>query len=226
MLSQKSLEVPVKTARVRADRPLLLARFAVLGALALVPGLVACSSGAEGGGGSSGSGGSSNGSGGSTSSGGNSGSGGSSSSGGAVGSGGNTGSGGSTSGSGGSTSGSGGSASGSGGSSGAPCDAPTMLFNDTVHGCLDGGGANGCHTSTQNPILTGSNIIANLKNKKALILCGGESYVNPANPESSVLYKVVAGTSCSDTQMPQPPREAPVTQQQLDCLKDWISKIQ
>ena len=100
-----------------------------------------------------------------------------------------------------------------------------MLFKDTVHGCLDGGGATGCHTSTQMPFLTGDNIIANLKNKKSTILCAGQSFVNPANPESSVLYKAVAGTSC-DIQMPLAPREIPVTQEQLDCLKDWISKIQ
>jgi len=115
---------------------------------------------------------------------------------------------------------------GSGGSASAPCDAPTMLFKDTVHGCLDGGGASGCHTSLQQPILTGSNIIANLKGKKSLILCGGEDYVDPANPESSVLYKVVNGTTCNDTQMPASPRQAPITQAQKDCLKDWISKIQ
>jgi len=101
-----------------------------------------------------------------------------------------------------------------------------MLFKDTVHGCLDGGGATGCHTSLQNPILTGSNIMAGLKGKKSLILCGGENYVNPSDPESSVLYKVVNGTSCNDIQMPLSPRSSPITQAQKDCLKDWISKIQ
>jgi len=100
-----------------------------------------------------------------------------------------------------------------------------MLFKDTVHGCLDGGGATGCHTS-QSPILTGSNIMAGLKGKKSLILCGGENYVNPSDPESSVLYKVVNGTSCNDIQMPLSPRSSPITQAQKDCLKDWISKIQ
>jgi len=128
-------------------------------------------------------------------------------------------------GSGGMVSGSGGSASGSGGSSSAPCDAPTMVFKDTMKGCLDGGGATGCHSSLQNPILTGDNIIANLKGKKAGILCMGQDYVNPADPESSVLYKVVAGTSCL-IQMPTTPRVPPISQAQMDCLKDWISKIQ
>jgi hypothetical protein len=214
------LEVLVKTGSVRADRSSLLARLAVLGVLVLVPGLYACSGGTETPGGSGGS--SNNGSGGSTSSGGNSGSGGNTGSGGHVGSGGSNSSGSGGSSSSGGSSGSGGN-SGSGGSgSTASCDAPGMVFHDSTVGCL----GSGCHSpgsGNQAPDLSGTDGSL-LKGMKATTLCAGKAIVNPSDPTSSVLYKVLAGTSC----LIQMPANGPpyLNADQLDCVKRWIANIQ
>jgi hypothetical protein len=138
------------------------------------------------------------------------------------GSGGSTSSGGTT-GTGGMVSSGGQTGSASGGSSGtlANCDAPGMVFKDSTVGCQGAG----CHSAQmQTPDLSGSDGSV-LKGMKALSLCTGDLIVNPADPTSSVLYKVVAGTSCNQTRMPLlgPPF---LSQTQIDCVAGWIANIQ
>jgi len=200
----------------------------------------------EGSGGNSGSGGAGQGSGGMTSSGGDSGTGGT-----AVATGGTTGSGGMVAGTGGvpatgtggmaaatggkvgsggmmaaggrtgSGGGSAGGAMGSGGSGTvATCDAPTMIFKSTMVGCVD----SGCHAkgagNTAPDLQTADPTV--LKAYKTTLLCAGGALVVPANPKTSVLYKVVDGTSCGAL-MPQ--GKPNLSQAQEDCLAAWIANI-
>jgi len=198
----------------------------------------------EGSGGNSGSGGS-QGTGGMTSSGGDTGSGGTTATGGTTGSGGTvastggataTGTGGMVTATGGKVgsggmmaaggrSGSGGSsAGGSMGSGGAgtvaTCDAPPMVFKSSTVGCID----SGCHAkgagNTPPDLQTADPTV--LKAYKTTLLCMGGALVVPSNPTSSVLYKVVDGTSCGAL-MPQ--GKPNLTQAQEDCLAAWIANI-
>jgi len=120
--------------------------------------------------------------------------------------------------------GSGGSAGGTmgGGSGGsgtvATCDAPTMIFKSATVGCIDAG----CHAKGATaPDLQTADLTV-LKAYKAKLLCMGESLVIPANPTSSVLWKVVDGRTCGDL-MPQ--GKSSLTQDQEDCLAAWIANI-
>jgi hypothetical protein len=132
-----------------------------------------------------------------------------------------SGSGGSTSGSGGSGSGSGGSGSGGSGSGGSStgCDAVAMVIKPScaTAGCHAGGAFD------NPPNLAASNLGSVLKSMNATILCKDTKYLDPANPMSSVLYKVIAGTDC-DQQMPSGnPFEGAVLTTNLACMADWIS---
>jgi len=236
---------------MRAGRLLTLGLFlAVLPALGGCPGNLdnGISDIPEGSGGSSGSGGAGQGSGGMTSSGGDSGT--TATGGTAAATGGTTGSGGMMAstggvtgagtggmaaatggkvGSGGMTAaggrpGSGGSAGGATGSGGsgtvATCDAPTMVFKSSTVGCID----SGCHAkgagNTPPDLQTADPTV--LKAYKTTLLCAGGALVVPSNPTSSVLYKVVDGTSCGAL-MPQ--GKPNLSQAQEACLAAWIANI-
>lgn len=147
-----------------------------------------------------------------TATGGKTGTAGSSGSGGMTGAGGKKGSGGS--GSGGMT------GSGTGGSGTvATCDAPTKIFKDATVGCID----SGCHNKggSQGPDLETADTTV-LKAYKPKLLCPGSALVVPANPTTSVLYKVVDGTACS---IMMPVGKPSLTQAQEDCLAAWIANI-
>jgi len=103
----------------------------------------------------------------------------------------------------------------------ASCDAPAMIFHDSTVGCL----GTGCHSpgaNNQAPDLSGSDGSV-LKGMKSSILCAGNNLVNPADPTSSVLYKVLAGESCLiQMRVGGPFLDA----DQLACVKSWIANIQ
>ena len=108
--------------------------------------------------------------------------------------------------------------SGSGGSIGGDCDAPAVVFKDKTIGCADAS----CHGGGAAPDLSVSDLGSTLKGMKAVILCGGEDMVDPANPMNSVLYKVLVNRDCGD-QMPL--GGTPLSESQLACVADWIAKI-
>jgi hypothetical protein len=131
-----------------------------------------------------------------------------------------TGSGGS--GSGGSETGSGGAGgdSGDGGGSGgspAPCDAPKMVFATSCAAMA------GCHTAADFLNLTGDDAATRLIGKPEILspMCAGMNLVNKTPPADGVLFKLLTGTTCG-TQMPLPPA-APLTMEQMNCVRDWIT---
>lgn len=118
-------------------------------------------------------------------------------------------------------SGAGGKMGGTGGSGTvATCDAPTKVFKDATVGCID----SGCHAAgagNQGPDLQTADPTA-LKAYKPKLLCMGGTLVVPSNPTSSVLWKVVDGTSCG-VLMPQ--GKPALSKDQEDCLAAWIANI-
>jgi hypothetical protein len=115
--------------------------------------------------------------------------------------------------------GSGGANPGSGGGAG-PCDVQTQVFD--AYGCS----ASICHGAAVAPDLTGSgsDVASMLKGMKADAACMSSTYINTSAPTSSALVKAVSGTTCGGTQMPV--GGLAVTQADIDCLVDWMSKIQ
>jgi hypothetical protein len=140
----------------------------------------------------------------------------------------NVGTGGSTQGSGGSNSGSGG-ATGSGGTTGsgganpgsggssAPCDAQSQVFDN--YGCS----SSICHGGSTPPTLSGSDVGGALKGMKADSTCMSLSYINSSDPSSSAIVKAVSGTTCGGTRMPVGGQI--LTQDDINCLVDWMSKL-
>jgi len=62
-----------------------------------------------------------------------------------------------------------------------------------------------------------------LKSMKSTTLCPGGNIVTPSDPTSSVLYKVLAGSSCLIQMRVGGPF---LNSDQLACVKTWIGNIQ
>lgn len=120
-------------------------------------------------------------------------------------------------------SGSGGSGSGSGGATVAGCDAPTKVFQ--AKGCS----SLGCHGGgpmDYPPNLAAADVASIVSTSKATIVCPDEKYADPANPQNSVLYKIIADRDNCQDQMPLGlPLEGTELTETLACLSDWVANI-
>jgi len=94
-----------------------------------------------------------------------------------------------------------------------------MIFKDATISC----GKTSCHSPGPfQPDFSVSDLASELKGMKAASLCVGENMVDPANPTSSVLYKVLVNRDCGD-QMPS--GGTPLSASQLACVAAWIANI-
>jgi hypothetical protein len=71
----------------------------------------------------------------------------------------------------------------------------------------------GCHTTLAD--------YGQLMNVPAMVRCRGQLRVKPGDPDNSVLFETMAGTSCGDQ---MPPGGPYLGTDQLDLVRAWISQ--